>query len=253
MQNEETHDWQRWVAALQAKTDPGLVDAAILALRPLVEETALRICRRRMVREQLRLDFVAGSVAEILAPRESRDGMRRAPRVAEYNSADGAFKDWLFKVLDNLLKDQLRTTGRRAARETAFSSISDDSHDVEAPAADAKQIDPGVVLDRASPFTTRDVGQLEHWPALDRVLLLAVFELRHKLPHATWQSWCQEASLPTPFPPEHNIPLGRGDWINLIAVLLAASPNALQNRLRRRLKLLQSDPLDYIREIQHDE
>ncbi len=252
MQNEETHDWQRWVAALQAKTDPGLVDAAILALRPLVEETALRICRRRMVREQLRLDFVAQSVAEVFAPRESRDGIRLPPRVEEYNLDGCAFAGWLFRVLDRLLIDYLKTTGRRAKWEAAFSSISHDIQLGETSVIAEKQ-DQGIALDRISPFTSRDIEHLESWPALDRILVLAVFELRHKLPHATWQRWCQEASLPNPFPPEHNIPLGRGDWINLVAKLLAASPNALQNRLRRRLKLLQSDPLHYIREIQHEE
>jgi DNA-directed RNA polymerase specialized sigma24 family protein len=251
VQTEETHDWQRCVAAVQANADPNLVNTAIIILRPLVEETALRICRRRMVREQLRLDFVAGSVAEVFAPRESRDGIRRSPRISEYNPADGAFAGWLFKVLDNLLKDQLRTTGRRATREATFSSILGDSHVDQPPIVGAEESDPSIALDRASPFTTRDIESLGYWPALDRVLVLAVFELRQKLPPTTWRSWCQEASLPTPFPPEHKIPHDRGDWINLIAELLALSPNALQNRIRRRLEQLRSEPLDYIQGIQH--
>jgi hypothetical protein len=247
---ESTPDWHRYVLDIRAEANSSSVDAAILALSPLIEETALRVCRRRMVREQLRRDFIAGSVSALVAPRESRDGTRRPPRISDFDSAEGPFTAWLFAVLDNLLKDLLRTTARRGMRETVFSTISD-SPDIIEFSAHSKHMDPGVILDRTSPFTKRDLERLETWPALDRILVLAVFQLDKKISLPTWDSWCQQAELPTPFPPEHTIPHERGEWINLIAELLVASPNALQNRIRRRLEQLRTDPLDYIRDIQN--
>lgn len=252
MENDSAQPWLKHVATIQAGTDAAVVDVAVRALSPLIEETAERVCRRRMVAKQIRVDFVANSLAEILAPRESRDNQSRPPRIAEYNPATGPLPAWLWTVLDNLLKDVLRATGRRAAREQPIVGR-DGEPDIAERAAEPTPHRASDDLDRMAPFADQDVEQIAAWPVLDRILVLVVFGLWRKIPTDIWSGWCSDAGLPNPFPPEPDSERERGELINLIAELLTASPNALQNRLRRRLEKLKDEPLVYIQGISDGE
>lgn len=240
--------YQGWSALIQGETKSGLADAAVLALRPLIEFTASRVCKRIMVRKLVGIDFIGESVAHVLAWRKSRGGMPRPPKVTKYNPSKGKFQSWLYTVLKNELKDRLRKIKRRKERENKYYK----QQVGERPTPDAEQSGLIAFFDRDAPFTTRDVETMENFPVLTRVVFLAVSDLRNKLPQTTWQRWCQEASLPTPFPPENNIPHERGGWINLFAELLGSTPNALQMRFERCRKEIQSNPLDYIKRIKRD-
>lgn len=252
MANDDPQFWDRNVAAIQTASDAVIVEAAISALKPLIEQTAKRVCQGRMVWKSHGLDFVANSVAEIALPRTGRDGTPQDPRIAEYSPASGEFAAWLRAVLNNLLVDQLRSESRRKAREAKWVISRHGPKPTEDPVelAQAKPSDDD--LDRNTRFTDDDLKRIDAWPVLDRVLLLTVFELWRKIPDLRWDIWCREAGLSHPFPPDPGIPRERGEWINFMAQVLVASPNALQNRLRRRLEQLRKEPLDYVRGIQHD-
>jgi DNA-directed RNA polymerase specialized sigma24 family protein len=249
--NADSESWHPQIAAIQIGDDAKLVDAAVRSLQPLIEEIAERVCRRRMVKVQVRLDFVAASLAEIVVARKSRDDPPRPPRIAEFNPVSGPFQAWLWTVLDNRLKDELRARRRREAHEQQPVSV-DDGLDPTVNIVDRRRDKPSDVVDRTESFTSHDRKQIDSWPVLDRVLLLTVYDLWRKIPHASWELWCKEAGLPHPFPEEPAIPRDRGEWINLIAEILPASPHALQNRIRRRLEQLRREPLEYIQGIQHD-
>lgn len=238
--------YQSWSAMVQGETKLGLADEFVLALRPLIEKTASGICTRFMVSRQVRVDFIAGSVADVLAPYESRYGKPLPPRVTKYNPSIGKFRSWLFKVLYRLLIDQLKKNNRREAREDQYKSYVGGI-----PGPHTEKSDQNFVHDQNSPFTSSDLGLLEKWKT-PPVILFAVFDLRHKLPNTIWQRWCQEVSLPIPFPPESNIPNERADWVNLIAKLLAVSPNNIHTKLNRQLKQLKKEPLDFFRRIKDD-
>ncbi len=246
------HFWQRHVSAIQAGVDSDSVNAAVGALGPLIEEMAERVCRRRMIAKQVRIDFVVDSVAYVLVvPRVSGVNAGK-PRIFDYDSEDGLFPDWLKTVLDNRLIDVLKKTGRRMKHEqpmiawegspTFAESIADPSPDCA-----------GHDLDRSIQFSENDFGRIAAWPVLDRVLLFSVFELWRKVPSNIWEGWCSDADLSEPFPPEPEKQRERGEWISLIATHLSASPNALQMRLMRRLEKLRDEPLDYVQGILHDE
>jgi len=236
VENDDTQIWELHVAAVQAGTDQLAIEESVRALTPLIKETAERVCRRHMVRRQMRFDFVADALTEIVVPRKGRDGAPRPPRVAEYDREGGPFPAWLWTVLENLLKDSTRSAQRRIARERRVGS-GEGRTDI-------------VPLDLHEPFSAADIERLNSWPPLDRVLLLITFELRRKVSDGTWTTWCAEAELPKPFPPDETV-RDRGEWIAVIALCLGASRNALQNRLRRRLERLKSEPLDFIRGHSH--
>ena len=231
MANDSTQSWENHAAAIQAGADQAAVDAAVRALQPLIEQTAERVCRRRRVSKQIRLDFVDEAVAFVLAiPRESkRDGVLRPP-IANYNSASGSFPAWLRTVLDHRLSDILRSAGRRAENERTMVAQQGKPGFIKS----SPELGPhhtGAELDRTSAFNDSDLEKIVAWPVLDRILVLVVFELWRKIPKKLWRNWCMNAKLPTPFPPEDAVGLDRSKWINRIAGHLSASPNALQNRL----------------------
>lgn len=238
--------YQSWSAMVQGETKLGLADEFVLALRPLIEKTASGICTRFMVSGQVRVDFIAGSVADVLAPYESRYGKPLPPRVTKYNPSIGKFRSWLFKVLYRLLIDQLKKNNRRKEREDQYESY---VCGIAAPHTEKSY--QNFVYDQNSPFTSSDLELLEKWQQ-PPVLLFAVFDLRHKLPNTIWQRWCQKVSLPIPFPPESNIPNERADWVNLIADLLAVPPKTIQMRILRQLEKLRKEPLDFFRRIKDD-
>jgi len=252
VENDSAQPWLKHVATIQAGTDAAEVDAAVRCLGLLIEETAERVCRRRMVRKQIRVDFVANSLAEIVAPRASHDEAAPRPRIAEYNPATGPLPAWLWTVLDNLLKDVLRAAVRRATREQPI-VCRDGEPDIAERVVDSTPHRAADELDRMAPFADQDLEQIAAWPVLDRILVLVVFGLWRKIPTNAWRGWCSDAGLPNPFPPETQGERKRGEWISFVAESLSASPNALQNRLRRRLEKLKYEPLEYIRGISHGE
>ncbi len=248
MATDSTQSWEQHIAAVQAGTDQLAIEDAVCALTPLINETAERICRRHMVSHQLRLDFLADAVTEIVAPRKGRDGTARSPRIAEYDRASGPYPAWLWTVLENLLRDSARSSRRRLARERRIDSREEGTDFTQTlPDPRSRQTEQP---DIDEPFCAADIERLISWPALDRVLLLVAFELWRKIPGLTWTDWCVEAGLTDLFPPDE-IPRDRGEWIAVIAHCLGASRNALQNRLRRRLERLRSEPMDFIRGHSH--
>lgn len=237
--------YQSWSAIFQGDTKVGSSDEFFLALRTLIEKTASGVCSKMMVRRQVRDDFIAESVADILASFEKR-GKLRPPKITKYNPSKGKFRSWLFKVLDNLLREQLRKDNRRKDREDQYKSYVEGISSPQTEESHSK-----FFFDQNTPFTSSDLEIFEKWPA-PPVILFAVFDLRHKLPNTVWQRWCQTVSLPIPFPPESIIPNERADWVNLIADLLAVSPKTISMRLLRQLEKLKKEPLDFLRRIKDD-
>lgn len=253
MANDSTQSWEDHVAAIQSGTDEAVVDTAVRALQSLIEQTAERVCRRRMVSKQVRMDFVDEAVPFVVTiPRESKkDGVLRPP-ISTYDPASGSFPAWLWTMLDRRLTDIRRSAGRRAAHEQTMVAQEGEPGFIES-TPDPRPHRAADNMDRTTPFCDCDFQQIAAWPVLDRILVLVVFELWRKVSVGVWSEWCSEAGLPNALPQDAEDRRERGEWISHIAELLSASPNALQNRLRRRLKKLEDEPLDYIRGISHGE
>ena len=135
-----------------------------------------------------------------LSVRALRGGAPGTSRIAEYDPAAGPLAGWLWTVLDNLWKDQLRSASRRHPREQELIPSKRGTNPWQT-VEDPDQDQPSDELDRTTPFNDRDRAEIAEWPVLDRVLVLTVFDLWRKIASDTWELWCVEAGLPLPFPP----------------------------------------------------
>lgn len=227
-------EWQHHVATIQAGTDSAAVDAAIGALKLLIENTAERVCRRLVVANQIRVDFVGDAVAFVLVvPRRSREDGSLRPPIMKYDSASGKFPAWLRRVLENRLKDVCEAANRLAAHEQSMVADKEQLSFADRIAAPRLQsVDDD--LDRTTPFSVHDFNHIAAWNVRDRILVLVVLDLWRKIPPAIWTEWCSEAELPIPFPPEPERQRERSEWISLIAEIRSESPSALNVRLGRR-------------------
>ena len=254
MATGSTRSWEDHAAAIQSGKDQSAAEEAMCALQPLVEQTAQRVCRCRMVSKQIREDFVAGAAAFVWHGLEmGKDSVRRPP-IASYDPSRGRFPAWLWTVLDRCLIDFLRSEAPRRNNCGRTITVEEGDSDPILNEPSPAPPDPADEMDRTSPFMSdSDIDRIKNWPILDRILVLVVLGLWRKIPRDLWCEWCKEAGFSAPFPQNEEEHLTRGEWINIIAELLSSTRNALQNRLRRRLKKLKVNPLDCIRERFNDE
>src|SRR5262249_33567946 len=171
--------------AASAETTPEVRERATADLISHVQRVARLVAAS--IRGQARRDLVDDSVSHVLGPE----------RIGKYQRSLGPFLAWCRSVLKNHLVDQLprRDAHRRREGHAAAGRARDAS---EAEAFWRRLED---ALDLASPFSPEDLATLERWKVADRIVLLCLGGLWHKVPSPRWCAWLEEYGLESPFPP----------------------------------------------------
>jgi hypothetical protein len=240
--------WWQHVAAIQKVADQESLDAAIGALRPLIEQTATRVCVRRRVGRQVQLDFAENALAAVVGPRETADGAAVSARIHTYDAEEGPFPGWLWRVLDRLLMDVLKSRRRRGKHE-ALATDSGDKGGMMERQPDLATSDLDARMDHNAPFGEMDLQEIEAWPVRDRLRVLVVARLWRKVPEHLWVGWCEEEGLSQPFPDNPEEPATMQHRIASLAAEIGESPEAAKQHWYRKRDLLEM--LNYVRELRH--
>jgi hypothetical protein len=248
MATADDDTWLQHVVAIQSGTDERLVNDAVRALQPMIEKAASRVCFRRGVRPQVRVDFVESALTAIITARDTKE-RKLPPRIQKYDAEAGPFPRWLWKTLDHLLLDELRSLENRRKHETAATDIGHQLGMIERQ-PELRKTDVDDAIDRTTPFGNRDIQEIEAWRIRDRLRLLAFEGLWPKVPQDLWARWCVEEGLSEPFPQGLEEALTKQDRFATLAGEMGESPEALKQHWHRKRKLLRN--LSYVRELRHD-
>ena len=181
------------LAAAVVAYDPGDGESArrtVAVLEPVIRWAATVVSRGRS--DWVRTDFIADVVTDLFKP--DAGGV---PRIKKFDPGKGSLETWLLRVLRNLWRDRTRGLANRARTLP----IADDLPDTSPPLWTTLAANYG----RA--FSRSELSVIASWGVRERVEMLCLSELYHKVPAAEWEDYltAYEAAtgvtLVRPFPP----------------------------------------------------
>jgi DNA-directed RNA polymerase specialized sigma24 family protein len=203
------------------------------AVELLSQRMARKISARRGVRRDIRDDFVGDSLGILWCA------------LGRYDSNKGPVGPWAWTVLNNDLTDRLRT---RVGQPGPLPP------DVPEPPQSSVSPYKGACVreerDRwEQRFSDNDMQLIQHWSTRDRVRLLAVSCLWHKVPPHLWQLWCEETVTEMPFPPSSNPGDDLRSWLCTLASALGENWESLKAHWYRKKAKLTT--LEFIQGLTH--
>lgn len=187
---------------------------------------------RRQAFERLipTIEWVARRLSVRFAGQRREDVLTDAPgdiwaAIGQF-PADGRFEPWCYVVLRNRWFDATEKESRRRDLDVLVAS---------SPASDPDlQLAIERSLDSTDSFARHDLTLIETWPPRDRLVLLCVAGLWHKVPAADWGRWVAEHRDRFGFPHGESFPpeaLADCDLVAERNEVLSAALNIKRNTL----------------------
>jgi hypothetical protein len=223
------------VRIIQTRPSPAAAEEAMCALEPFVVQSARRVCLVQRVPRRIENEFVPIASSFVWE------------KIKLYDPTRGEFSGWLWRLLENRLKDErariLRSEVRIVAAQTREGS------DVLATLEERRGSDPGAAIDRVAIFGDVDLARIRSWPVRDRLRLLAGTRLHQKVGREEWESWCSSEGVASPFPPDDDAaaePIIA--WLKILAEAMEEPWESFKQHWYRK-KQARLTELSYVREI----
>ena len=206
---------------IQNSPDARERDDAAGKLSAVIQKKAGQLVRRENNR-QLRGDFVEEAPSYFW----EKNGL-----IASYSAEMGSFEGWCYRVLENKLRDMLKSPRIRERTN------SQDMLAFITPITDSTvEMETVWRMDLATPFSDTDLAMLEGWPARCRLVLLTMqarVPLWKCVPAQRWANWVDVAQAPGGFPPESFTEMNRTQKADFLAVTFRIARNSVYQMLKR--------------------
>jgi hypothetical protein len=223
------------VRIIQTSPSPAEVDEAMRTLEPFVVQSARRVCLVRRVVRRIEDEFVPNAPSFVWE------------KIKLYDPTRGEFAGWLWRLLENRLKDERARILRSDAR--VVGSQTREGDDLLAALEERRASDPGATMDRGAEFGDGDLDRIRSWPVRDRLRLLAGARLHQKVGREEWESWCSNEAVTLPFPPDDHAAAGSIiAWLKLVAEAMEEPWESFKQHWYRK-KQARLIELSYVREI----
>ncbi len=169
----------------------------------------------------------------------------------KYNpDAGSSFINWAYTVIKNALVDRAEKQSKEmvvtdiTAASGDASPYDEDNGDDADPGGSFLFVEPGPdprdIAAEREPFCAHDLEVLTAIPVRDRIILLVLAGIHHRVPRNTWLQWCNDAGLSNSFPPPHLLGVGpEHGRAKALAEELRVKPDTLHAVWHRKKRYLQ--------------